>query len=145
PPPDITEQARKLEDELVYARSQAGEVASGQYSCEAGINGHKHNHHHHAPHSHHNFEPSDQVNEELMATNDAFHLAASVHLYRRVLNYPSAHPKVQRAVGLIVGAMHKVRHNGEAENCLLFPLFTAGCEAIQPIHRTYTLKRMQAV
>ena len=147
PPADIELQARRLEDDLEYARSQAGEVASGQFACEKG----KHNHHHHkhAPHSHHNFiegNPTDDLdNDELMATNDDFHLAASVHLYRRVLNYPSTHAKVQRAVGSIVGAMHKVRHNGDAENCLLFPLFTAGCEAIQKVHRTYTLKRMQAV
>jgi len=81
----------------------------------------------------------------MLATNDAFHSAALVHLYRRVLNYPSEHPKVQRAVAAIIGDMHKVRHNGDAENCLLFPLFTAGCEAIKEVHRSYTLKRMQAV
>ncbi|KAF8472803.1 fungal-specific transcription factor domain-containing protein [Kalaharituber pfeilii] len=151
PPADIEEQAKKLEEELEYARNQAGEVATGQFTCESAQASHKHGHHHHrhAPHSHHKFvegDPNDEMdNEELLATNDAFHLAASVHLYRRVLNYPSAHPKVQRAVALIVGAMHKVRHNGAAENCLLFPLFTAGCEAIQNVHRTYTLRRMQAV
>ena len=152
PPTEIEEQAKRLEQELEYARNQAGEVASGQFSCEMGVNGHsnhKHGYHNHAPHSQHNFEqgnPKDEKdNAELLATNDAFHLAASVHLYRRVLNYPSAHTKVQRAVALIVGAMHNVRHDGNAENCLLFPLFTAGCEAIEKVHRNYTLKRMQAV
>lgn len=151
PQADIETQARQLEAELEYARSQMEQGAGGQFSCEMGIvNGHSsHKHGHHHPHSHHNFvqgNPNDEMdNEELLATNDAFHLAASVHLYRRVLNYPSKHPKVQRAVAAIIGAMHKVRHNGDAENCLLFPLFTAGCEATQDVHRQYTLARMKAV
>lgn len=154
PTEDVLEEAKKLEDELEYARHMA-EDAHNQYHIEGSLlsthfnHQHHHHHHRHAPHSHHHFRegnPSDQDdNAELLATNDAFHLAASVHLYRRVLNYPTSHSKVQRAVALIVGAMHKVRHNGTAENCLLFPLFTAGCEAIEPVHRNYTLKRMKAV
>lgn len=83
--------------------------------------------------------------EELLATNDAFHWAAEIHLYRRVLGYESDHPDVQDAVGLIVDAMHKVKQGGTAENCLLFPLFTAGCEAINYEHREYTLRRMLEV
>jgi len=83
--------------------------------------------------------------EELLATNDAFHWAAEIHLYRRVLGYGSDHPEVQDAVGLIVDAMHKVKQGGTAENCLLFPLFTAGCEAINYEHRDYTLQRMLEV
>lgn len=145
PPADIEDQARKLEDDLGYARNQMGETAGAQFTCETNGRRHKHNH----AHSHHNFvkgDPNDDiVNKELMATNDAFHLAALVHLYRRVLNYPSEHPKVQRAVAAIIGAMHNVRLHGDAENCLLFPLFTAGCEAVKDVHRAYTLRRMQAV
>ncbi|KAF8451530.1 fungal-specific transcription factor domain-containing protein [Terfezia claveryi] len=149
PPDDIAKQAHRLEKELEQARAQMEQGAGGQFSCEMGLNRSNHKHSHHHPHSNHNFvagNPTDEKdNEELMATNDAFHLAASVHLYRRVLNYPSKNGKVQRAVASIIGAMHKVRHHGDAENCLLFPLFTAGCEATQEIHRAYTLKRMQAV
>jgi len=49
---------------------------------------------------------------------------------------------VQTSVAYIVQAMHKVRQGGAAENCVLFPLFTAGCEAINFGHRDYTLRRM---
>jgi len=135
PPQDIEDQARKLEHELGHARSQR-EIAGAQFSCRM----------HHGRNHDTNLMSNQEVdNKEMLATNDAFHSAALVHLYRRVLNYPSEHPKVQRAVAAIIGDMHKVRHNGDAENCLLFPLFTAGCEAIKEVHRSYTLKRMQAV
>ncbi|KAF8543644.1 fungal-specific transcription factor domain-containing protein [Trichophaea hybrida] len=91
----------------------------------------------------HNTEEFDE--DELLATNDTFHWAAEIHLYRRVLGYPSSHRNVQNAVALIVEAMHKVKQGGTAENCLLFPLFTAGCEAIDSEHREYTLQRMLEV
>jgi hypothetical protein len=52
---------------------------------------------------------------------------------------------VQHAVALIVEAMYKVKHGGTAENCLLFPLFTAGCEALDFEHRDYTHRRMKEV
>jgi hypothetical protein len=96
----------------------------------------------HFPNGMHTDEFDEQ---ELLATNDAFHWAAEIHLYRRVLRFQSNHPDVQRAVGLIVTAMYKVRQGGTAENCLLFPLFMAGCEAIDYEHRNYTLQRMLEV
>lgn len=106
----------------------------------------------HCSHTHHHGQhfrtgsPSDEFDAvELLATNDAFHWAALVHLYRRVLNYPTHNPRVQNAVAQIVMAMLKVRQGGTAENCLLFPLFSAGCEAIEHRHREYTLKRMVEV
>lgn len=80
--------------------------------------------------------------EELLATNASYHHAAEIQLFRRVLNYPGNHELVQGSVALIVQAMHKVRQGGTAENCVLFPLFTAGCEAINYRHREYCLRRM---
>lgn len=106
----------------------------------------------HCSHTHHQGQhfrtgsPADESDAaELLATNQAFHWAALVHLYRRVLNYHTHHPRVQNAVAQIVRAMLEVRQGGTAENCLLFPLFSAGCEAIEPGHREYTLKRMVEV
>lgn len=97
-------------------------------------------------HFHNGSDTGEDFDEdELLATNDAFHWAAEIHLYRRLLGYESDHPDVQDAVGLIVEAMHKVKLGGTAENCLLFPLFTAGCEAINYEHRDYTLQRMLEV
>ncbi|KAJ9659190.1 hypothetical protein H2201_007454 [Coniosporium apollinis] len=65
---------------------------------------------------------------ELHATNMAFHWAGLVHLNRRILNLPSSDPAVQDAVREIVGQLYKVRRGGNAEACLVFPMFTAGVE-----------------
>lgn len=128
PSQSIKSQAMALQKELEDARGKA----SG-----------------HCSHTHHqgkHFQmgsPTDALDAgELLATNDAFHWAALVHLYRRVLNYPTMNPSVQNAVREIVNAMKNVRQGGTAENCLLFPLFSAGCEAMEDRHRDYTLQRM---
>ena len=65
----------------------------------------------------------------MVATNDAFHWAGLVHLYRRVLGRRGADPEVQFAVGEIVRQLGRVRRGGTAEANLLFPMFTAGCDA----------------
>ncbi|KAK3064964.1 hypothetical protein LTS18_000573 [Coniosporium uncinatum] len=65
---------------------------------------------------------------EIYATNEAFHWAGLIHLYRRCLNLPSNSPEVQTCVREIVGALYKVRRGSTAEACLLFPMFAAGCE-----------------
>lgn len=131
PTPSIQNQAMALQQELEDARGKA----SGHCS-----------HTHHQGQHFRTGSPADEFDaEELLATNDAFHWAALVHLYRRVLNYRTHHPRVQNAVGQIVRSMLKVRQGGTAENCLLFPLFSAGCEAVEIRHREYTLKRMVEV
>ncbi|KAK3063904.1 hypothetical protein LTS18_011815 [Coniosporium uncinatum] len=65
---------------------------------------------------------------EIYATNEAFHWAGLIHLYRRCLNLPSSSPEVQTCVRGIVGMLYKVRRGSTAEACLLFPMFAAGCE-----------------
>ncbi len=83
---------------------------------------------------------------EMVATNDAFHWAGLVHLHRRVLGKHSADPDVQNAVREIVGALYKVRKGGTAEACLLFPMFTAGCDAREGDGlREGILERMRSV
>lgn len=131
PSPKIQAAAMALQRELEDARGKA----SGHCS-----------HTHHQEQHFRTGSPADESDAvELLATNDAFHWAALVHLYRRVLNYHTHHPRVQNAVAQIVSAMLKVPLGGTAENCLLFPLFSAGCEAVEVNHRDYTLKRMLAV
>ncbi|KAI9843182.1 MAG: hypothetical protein M1837_006544 [Sclerophora amabilis] len=82
---------------------------------------------------------------EMVATNEAFHWAGQVHLHRRVLGKPSAAPQVQNAVREIFGALYKVRKGGTAEACLLFPMFTAGCDAREQGQREKIMERMQSV
>ncbi|CAK7208729.1 hypothetical protein SEUCBS140593_000271 [Sporothrix eucalyptigena] len=83
--------------------------------------------------------------DEMTATNEAYHWAALVHLQRRVLGKPTEHPDVQGPVQEIINCIDRVSFGGTAENCLLFPLFTAGCECLDPATRKNLLSRMQSV
>ncbi len=82
---------------------------------------------------------------EMAATNEAFHWAGLVHLHRRILGKPSTHPDVQNAVREIFGALYKVRRGSSAEACLLFPMFTAGCDTEDEKQRTDILERIKGV
>ncbi|KAF2456685.1 fungal-specific transcription factor domain-containing protein [Lineolata rhizophorae] len=82
---------------------------------------------------------------EVYATNEAFHWAGLIHLGRRVLGKPETDPEVQGAVREIVGALYKVRRGSSAEACLLFPMFAAGCNAVEAGQRGRIMERLQSV
>ncbi|KAF2201368.1 hypothetical protein GQ43DRAFT_38935 [Delitschia confertaspora ATCC 74209] len=82
---------------------------------------------------------------EIYATNSMFHWAGLIHLYRRCLGHQSHSPLVQNAVREIVGLLYKVRKGSTAEACLLFPMFTAGCDALDREKRERVLERMRGV
>jgi hypothetical protein len=82
---------------------------------------------------------------EMAATNEAFHWAGLVHLHRRILGKPSQHDDVQNAVREIFGALFKVRSGSSAEACLLFPMFTAGCDIKDEKQRADILARVMNV
>ncbi|KAI1657834.1 hypothetical protein F4813DRAFT_358039 [Daldinia decipiens] len=78
---------------------------------------------------------------EMEATNEAFHWAGLVHLYRRIMGKPTEDRSVQVAVQKIIDCFSRIRPGGTAESCLLFPMFTAGCDAIDEGQRTLVLNR----
>jgi hypothetical protein len=82
---------------------------------------------------------------EIYATNEMFHWAGLIHLYRRVLGRPTEDPDVQNAVREIVGLLYKVRRGSTAEACLLFPMFTAGCDARDSGQREKIMDRLRCV
>ncbi|KAI1814601.1 fungal-specific transcription factor domain-containing protein [Poronia punctata] len=82
--------------------------------------------------------------KEMEATNSAYHWAALVHLYRRIMGRRSAHPSVQRAVDEIIASLGHIRPGGTAESCLLFPMFTAGCDTQSAEHRDLILRRFMS-
>ncbi|RYP54916.1 hypothetical protein DL768_000480 [Monosporascus sp. mg162] len=90
-------------------------------------------------HSKGDLEKWDRVG--LTATNEAFHWAALVHLYRRVQGKPSDDNTVQDAVRSIITCFDNIRPGGAAEFCLLFPMFTAGCDASDEGQRTLILEK----
>ncbi|KAF2757229.1 hypothetical protein EJ05DRAFT_511952 [Pseudovirgaria hyperparasitica] len=79
---------------------------------------------------------------EIFATNTMFHCAGIIHLLRRVLGRPRADAQVQDAIAEIIEKLGRVRKGGTAEACVLFPLFTAGCEALEGVHRERIMDRM---
>lgn len=83
--------------------------------------------------------------DEMGTTNSAFHWAGLIHIYRRVLGYPAGSPEVQAAVREIIDALNRLRKGGSAEACLLFPMFTAGCDALEPGQRAQVLDRLRSL
>ena len=82
---------------------------------------------------------------EMVVTNEAFHWAGLVHLNRRILGKKSEDIEVQIAVREIVSTLYKVRKGGTAEACLLFPMFTAGCDAREKGQRDVIMERLGVV
>jgi hypothetical protein len=88
----------------------------------------------------------DQDAAEIYATNEAFHWAGRIHLARRVLALPSSDVEVQHCVQNVLALVtEKIRPGSSAESCLLFPKFTAGCEALRDDQRAAFMERMEAV
>ena len=81
----------------------------------------------------------------MVATNEAFHWAGLIHLHCGVLRKPACDPEVQTPVREIVIALDRVRKGGTAEACLLFPMFTAGCQAKEEWQREKLLDRLRSV
>lgn len=103
----------------------------------------------HSKHSGKDWEALSEANrqgmQEMVNANKAFHLAGSIHLYRRVLGRQSADEEVQECVRSVLAALSQVRKGGTTESCLLFPMFTAGCDAIEQEHRDTIMERLKLV
>lgn len=72
----------------------------------------------------------DLVAREIFATNEAYHWAGLIHLYRRCMGLPRESEEVQGMVRRVVGCLGQVRRGSSAEGCLVWPMFCAGCEAL---------------
>jgi hypothetical protein len=98
--------------------------------------------------SHSHYDDEDMppaTTSEMQFMNEAFHWAGLVHLHRRVLGKESTHPDVQNAVFRIVEALKMVSIGGTAEAGLLFPIFTAGCDALRDVDKSYILGRVESM
>ncbi|KAK2069651.1 hypothetical protein P8C59_004208 [Phyllachora maydis] len=93
-----------------------------------------------------NLMPTDpRDHAEVFALNKAFHWAALVHLRRRAMGIGSHQGAVKLAVSNIVECLGKIEQGSAAEACLLFPMFTAGCELTDARERRLILDRMLSV
>ncbi|KAF2832256.1 hypothetical protein CC86DRAFT_313167 [Ophiobolus disseminans] len=82
---------------------------------------------------------------EIYATNEMFHWAGLIHLYRRVLGKPGPDIEVQNAVREILGLLYKIRRGSTAEACLIFPMFAAGCDTEDQGQREKIMERLKSV
>ncbi|KAH0287703.1 hypothetical protein KCU62_g5699, partial [Aureobasidium sp. EXF-3399] len=82
---------------------------------------------------------------EMVSVNESYHLAGLIHLNRRVFAKPSADPEIQECVKLVLQALKGVRRGSTAESSLLFPMFTAGCDAIEAEDREMIVERLKLV
>lgn len=136
---DMLKKAEKLRVDLERARNHE-QVGCSHHSPEltkAQLHGSRRNSAY--------AEMSEKDVEESLATNSSFHWAGLVHLLRRIHNLPRSHPEVQNAVHEIVKVLQTLREGGSAEACLLFPMFTAGVEAEDPLDRAEILSRIKGV
>jgi hypothetical protein len=129
PSPEIAQQAHQLKHELHAAREHVWKACPYRSNTDNVDNPHE--------------AGWDAL--EIAATNDMFHWAALINLNRRVLNLPISDPEVQYAVGEIVGGLYKVREGSSAEANILFPLFTAGVSALDPLQRERVMSRLGVV
>lgn len=127
PTPSIIARAEKLQVQLEAARTDLRIQPCPQ------------------PHQHTSAEETRADNLEMSAVNEAFHWTGLIHLHRRILGKDRACADVQDAVVEIVALLEKVRKGSAAEGCLLFVMFTAGCDAQKEAERGYFLGRMRNV
>ncbi|KAK8925262.1 hypothetical protein VCV18_005689 [Metarhizium anisopliae] len=79
---------------------------------------------------------------EMAGVNEAFHWAGMIHLHRRVLGKATDHPDVQGSVRRIMQCLEQIGTRGVAKTRYLFPIFTAGCEALTERQQTKLLGRL---
>jgi hypothetical protein len=111
PSPDIKQRADALLGQIIAS------VESQVYTCPHDVM---------SPGS---AESQKQDLRELETTNILYHWAGIIQLRRRVLNYTQDSFEVKNAVSTVLNNLEKIRAGSPAEACLLFPIFTAGCEA----------------
>lgn len=101
--------------------------------------------HSHSPNPHAANRASISDAEELLSTNEMFHYGGLIHLHRRVFGKASSDPEVQHAVRQIMRLLDDIAPGSTAEACVLFPIFAAGCDALDEGAREKIMGRLRGV
>lgn len=83
------------------------------------------------------------VEPGMAAMDEAYRLAGMIHLHRRVLGREASDPIVKDLVDALFESLDQVSRGGQEEVCVLFPLFTAGCESQNADQRRQVSERVQ--
>jgi Fungal specific transcription factor domain len=147
----ILDQADRLKSDLEHARDHEQKSCAhhspvlSKASLHGGSSsGHYHSHGTQTPNNGLGSLMTPQEANEALLTNSAFHWAGLIHLLRRVHNLPRSDAQVQKAVHELVKIISEIREGGSAEACLLFPMFSAGVEALEMNDRELILKRIKS-
>ncbi|KAH6697632.1 fungal-specific transcription factor domain-containing protein [Plectosphaerella plurivora] len=79
---------------------------------------------------------------ELMHVNVAMHAAASIMAYSRLRDTPWTSTHIRRQVATIIDEAKQVTAGSAATRALVFPLFIAGCEALDGASRDFIGMRL---
>ncbi|KAK2023584.1 C6 zinc finger domain-containing protein [Colletotrichum zoysiae] len=121
PGPAFVQRAKQLEQELLHSMNQPSLPCKHIQNVEA------------------------KDRQAMVLVNEAFHWAGLIHLHKRVLSKPTEHADVQEAVGSIIACLESIQPGGSAETGFLFPMFTAGCNALHEDQRSKILERFKNV
>lgn len=88
--------------------------------------------------------PDDAAKDiDLANTAIAYHAASSIYLFRVAYNIGSPHPRTLHRVRLCLDALAKVPITSPLVSMHVWPLFTGGCEAIDPQDRLFAVQRLK--
>lgn len=80
---------------------------------------------------------------ELGSLNESMHSAAVILLYARLKGMPSTATQIRHHVGIIVGKIGNIDQDSRTSYAIIFPLFTAGCEAVDSSMRAAIVRRLR--
>ncbi|KAF3900603.1 Sterol regulatory element-binding protein ECM22 [Trichophyton interdigitale] len=83
------------------------------------------------------------IDPGMAAMDEAYRLSGMIHLHRRVLGRETSDPIVKDLVDALFDSLDQVSRGGQEEVCILFPLFTAGCESQNEDQRRQVSERVQ--
>ncbi|CAG9989275.1 unnamed protein product [Clonostachys byssicola] len=79
----------------------------------------------------------------VLALNEAMYAACAILLYARIHGVPFTAPFVRRQTQLVVDEISKIDVKSRVSYAIVFPLFVAGCEAVEPQARMAIRERLQ--
>lgn len=79
----------------------------------------------------------------VVALNESMYAASSILLYARIHGLPFTAPFIRRQTHIVVEEISKIQPTSHVSYAIVFPLFVAGCEAVEPQVRDVVEQRLR--
>ncbi|RSL75202.1 hypothetical protein CEP51_011082 [Fusarium floridanum] len=79
----------------------------------------------------------------VLALNESMYAASSILLYARIHGLPFTAPFIRRQTRIVVEEISKIQPTSHVSYAIVFPLFIAGCEAVEPQVRDVVEERLR--